>query len=682
MDKVSAPPGFVSHTSFWLQNVQRNEDDCEPAGCSEEARASSGGTSGRFDIEELRNSFEHKPWLLYNQGNYRQIEPDGEQDENSNMQQYLSKGVTRGCPDCSHCQKVSARWRPEDAHTTLLEDAPVYYPTDEEFKDMPKYIASIRTEAECCGVCRIVPPYSWVQSCHVPEGAVLENSTLSTLIQDISELHVDITTRKNSIDTENITGKKRKISGHRFENGAAQCADFGSKRFQFSEGPKLSIKEFKKSAIDFRLQYFDNKNKGVLVSSTAPSNDVKLTVDKIEGEYWRIIENPTESLEVLAGATMDTRTSTTVSKVHETTVSKLLKSGWNLQNDSLLTFETNNSLGVLYPQLYFGMCFSSLCWKVEDSLLYSLYYLHVGAHKVWYVIPGRYFLKFQAIVKKYYPDMVSDNPEMLYKLVRQLPISALKSEGIPVYRCIQPRSEFVVIFPGAYHSAFDCGFNCVELCNYASIDWLPYSHLAMELCSGLEFKSSISADKLMLKASNEAVKALWKLSLTQKDEVDPNLLKWKSFTGKDGILVKALKIRTSWIESRRKYLCNFSQTKKMDSNFDAEDKRECCVCHYDLYLAAVGCSCSADRFTCLNHARQLCVCPWHSRVLLVRYDICQLKLLVQALEGKLSAIYKWAKESLGLLVQSHVDPPVRNHQSPAESSESSSQSHVPERAQG
>ena len=42
-----------------------------------------------------------------------------------------------------------------------LPSAPVFRPTEEEFQDPLKYIASIRPLAEPYGICKIVPPSSW-----------------------------------------------------------------------------------------------------------------------------------------------------------------------------------------------------------------------------------------------------------------------------------------------------------------------------------------------------------------------------------------------------------------------------------------------------------------------------------------------------------------------------------------
>lgn len=105
---------------------------------------------------------------------------------------------------------------------------------------------------------------------------------------------------------------------------------------------------------------------------------------------------------------------------------------------------------------------------------------------------------------------------------------------------------------------------------------------------------------------------------------------------------------------RREFLCSSSQAMKMDSNFDATSERECNVCLFDLHLSAACCHCSPDKYACLNHAKQLCPCAWGDKFFLFRYDITELSVLVEALEGKLSAIYRWARLDLGLALSSYV----------------------------
>lgn len=116
----------------------------------------------------------------------------------------------------------------------------------------------------------------------------------------------------------------------------------------------------------------------------------------------------------------------------------------------------------------------------------------------------------------------------------------LKSEGVPVYRFIQHPREFVLVFPGAYHSAFDCGFNVVEAVNFAPLDWLPHGLNAAALYQAQGRKMAISFDKLLIGAAREAVKAQWERSLLRKNNIEN--LRWNVACGKNGILAETLKV--------------------------------------------------------------------------------------------------------------------------------------------
>lgn len=63
------------------------------------------------------------------------------------------------CPDDLGHQKH----RGQSSKTGYLSipEAPVYYPTEKEFKDPLAYIEKIRKEAEAFGICKIVPPKQW-----------------------------------------------------------------------------------------------------------------------------------------------------------------------------------------------------------------------------------------------------------------------------------------------------------------------------------------------------------------------------------------------------------------------------------------------------------------------------------------------------------------------------------------
>lgn len=152
--------------------------------------------------------------------------------------------------------------------------------------------------------------------------------------------------------------------------------------------------------------------------------------------------------------------------------------------------------------------------------------------------------------EQYYSDDTDDtNHALTYDFVQvtQLSPSIVKFEGVPVYRCVQNPGEFVLTFPRAYHSGFNCGFNCAEAVNVAPVDWLPHGQNAIELYREQGRKTSISHDKLLLGAAREAVRANWELNLLKKNTLDN--LRWKQVCGKDGILAKTLKVRFTSIIS-------------------------------------------------------------------------------------------------------------------------------------
>ncbi|KAJ9173612.1 hypothetical protein P3X46_016729 [Hevea brasiliensis] len=65
-----------------------------------------------------------------------------------------------------------------------IPPAPVYYPSEEEFKDPLGYIYKIRAEAEKYGICKIVPPKSWTP----PFALNLDNFSFPTKTQAIHQL--------------------------------------------------------------------------------------------------------------------------------------------------------------------------------------------------------------------------------------------------------------------------------------------------------------------------------------------------------------------------------------------------------------------------------------------------------------------------------------------------------------
>ncbi|KAG0497186.1 hypothetical protein HPP92_001877 [Vanilla planifolia] len=567
-------------------------------------------------------------------------------------------------------EEVTARWAPEGACRPFIEEAPVFYPTEEDFKDTLGYISRIRHEGEKYGICRIIPPPSWNPSCPLREKSIWELAQFSTRVQQIDKLQNREPMRKRSRNRFQRKRKRRKrirfgMSRRRDNNNAIDVNDCSSdtdEKFGFQPGSDFTLQSFQMYAENFKEQYFGMQD-GMgdkFLCDDETFKRWKPSVEVIEGEYWRIVEKPTNEVEVFYGADLETGIFGSGFPREKSTIAKDMDphvySGWNLNNfprlpGSLLSFEDGDISGVLVPWLYIAMCFSSFCWHVEDHHLYSLNYLHWGDPKIWYGVPGSAAVKLEDAMRKHLPELFEEQPDLLHELVTQLSPSVLKSEGVPVYRAVQNAGEFVLTFPRAYHSGFSCGFNCAEAVNVAPMDWLPHGQCAVELYSEQHRKTSISHDKLLMGAAREAIRAQWELLFGLKNSHNLSI---QGFCGKDGMLTMAMRARVEMERVRRETYCRPSQARKMDRDFDSSNERECFYCFYDLHLSAMGCECSSNRHACLTHAGQLCTCEPSRRFFLFRYSMDELNTMIEALEGCSSAVQQWGSFDMGLVLPSKV----------------------------
>ncbi|KAI4297517.1 hypothetical protein L6164_037404 [Bauhinia variegata] len=492
--------------------------------------------------------------------------------------------------------KVSCRWDPGEPCRPEIDEAPVFYPSLEEFEDTLGYIGKIRPLAEPYGICKIVPPSSWTPPCLLKEKKVWEGSLFPTRIQQIDLLQNREPMRKK------IRGRKRKrrknsrtSSCRRHLNSVSEADAASDDKFGFQTGPNFTLGQFENYAKFFKECYFrmEDGKEEITISNNNHQKRWEPSVEDIEGEYWRIIEQSTDEVEVYYGADLEAKALGSgfpkADPLTKDSLDQYTLSGWNLNNfprllGSVLAFEESDISGVLVPWLYVGMCFASFCWHVEDHHLYSLNYLHFGDPKVWYGVPGKFASALEYVMRKHLPDLFEEQPNLLNELVTQLSPSILKSEGVPVYRTVQHSREFVITFPRAYHAGFNCGFNCAEAVNVAPVDWLVHGQNAVELYSKQCRKTSLSHDKLLFGSALETVRALGELVLLQKQT--PENLKWKSVSGKDGVLTEAIKTRIRMEEERLNRLPNHLKLLKMERKFDDQTDRECFSCFYDLHISA------------------------------------------------------------------------------------------------
>nr|XP_043622742.1 probable lysine-specific demethylase JMJ14 [Erigeron canadensis] len=550
-------------------------------------------------------------------------------------------------------QKITARWDPSEACRPDVEEAPVFYPTEKEFEDTLGYISKIRPQAKAYGICRIVPPTSWKPPCPLMEESFWHEAKFSTRIQQVDLLQNREPMKKKRRRKRRRTSAKTVARRTNSESNASSDSD---DKFGFRSGSDFTLQEYVDFAVNFKKHYFGMYDEN---PTTTDDNEEKEewwgpSIREIEGEYWRIIEQPTDEVEVYYGADLETGVfqSGFPKKLYleNDELNKYVKSGWNLNNlprqpGSVLAFEACDISGVLVPWLYVGMCFSSFCWHVEDHHLYSVNYMHFGDSKIWYGIPGSHATALEDAMRKHLPDLFQEQPDLLHQLVTQLSPNVLKSEGIPVYRATQLSGDFIVTFPRAYHAGFNCGFNCAEAVNVAPVDWLQHGQGAVELYSEQRRKTSISHDKLLLASAREALRALWELSVSDKENSDH--LRWKRVCGKTGILTNAVKARVEMELKRIKNLQSGCQFQKMEEDFDTPNEKECFLCFYDLHMSAASCKCSSDRFACLKHANTLCSCDPDQLYVYLRYTLDELTMMVDSLEGESDALQNWVSRNSG-----------------------------------
>ncbi|ORZ24061.1 JmjC domain, hydroxylase-domain-containing protein [Absidia repens] len=152
---------------------------------------------------------------------------------------------------------------------------------------------------------------------------------------------------------------------------------------------------------------------------------------------------------------------------------------WNVNHlDNILNQVGVTLPGVNTPYLYFGMWKSTFPWHVEDLDLYSINYLHFGAPKQWYAIPGSYNKKFESVMQTTFFQQSKACSEFLRHKTQIASPHFLANSGIPVHRCVQHEGEFMITFPFGYHSGYNLGFNCAESVNFALSSWLDIGRQA------------------------------------------------------------------------------------------------------------------------------------------------------------------------------------------------------------
>ncbi|KAL1838136.1 hypothetical protein VTK73DRAFT_4450 [Phialemonium thermophilum] len=277
----------------------------------------------------------------------------------------------------------------------------------------------------------------------------------------------------------------------------------GDGQFGFEEGGLYSLRQFQQKAADFKQGYFERKMPfDPVLNCPRP-----VTEDDIEQEFWRLVADLEETVEVEYGADIHCTTHGSGFPTLERNPDNPYSTDpWNLNllplhPDSLFRHIKTDISGMTVPWVYVGMIFSTFCWHNEDHYAYSANYQHFGATKTWYGIPGEDAEKFENAMREAVPELFETQPDLLFQLVTLLTPEQLKKAGVRVYALDQRAGQFVITYPQAYHAGFNHGFNFNEAVNFAPSDWEPFGLAGVERLQLFRRQPCFSHDELLWTAA-------------------------------------------------------------------------------------------------------------------------------------------------------------------------------------
>ncbi|EPQ08372.1 Lysine-specific demethylase 5D [Myotis brandtii] len=122
-----------------------------------------------------------------------------------------------------------------------------------------------------------------------------------------------------------------------------------------------------------------------------------------------------------------------------------------------------------------------------------------GKPKTWYGVPSLAAEHLEEVMKRLTPELFDSRTDILHQLVTLMNPNTLMAYGVPVVHTNQCAGEFVIIFPRAYHSGFNQGYNFAEAVNFCTADWLPAGRQCIEHYCQLQCYCVFSHGKLICK---------------------------------------------------------------------------------------------------------------------------------------------------------------------------------------
>lgn len=291
-------------------------------------------------------------------------------------------------------------------------EAMTVHPTMEEFKDFGKYIDHLETlGAHKAGIVKIVPPEEWV-----PRRKGYDLDDLNLTIEGPIKQHFNQVGSRGCYQTKGIIKQK------------------------------MTVKEYHE-----------------LAHSHQYKTPTHCSYEDLERKYWKSLSF--------------------VPPIYGCDVSNAISDPdlnvWNIAKlDSVLKYVSEDLethiQGVNTPYLYFGMWKATFSWHVEDMDLYGINMVHYGAPKTWYCVPPKYGHLLEQAARSIFPNVASWCSNFMRHKTCLIAPHVLDQYGVPYQKVVQEARNIIIVFPYAYHSGFNHGFNIAESTNFATERWIEY----------------------------------------------------------------------------------------------------------------------------------------------------------------------------------------------------------------
>ncbi|KAJ9103926.1 hypothetical protein QFC21_002389 [Naganishia friedmannii] len=381
--------------------------------------------------------------------------------------------------------------------------------------------------------------------------------------------------------------------------------------YGFDVGQEHSIHTFQERARAFKHEYFKSHRPKIVrppnLETCEDFGDIKIDETEVETEFWRLVENEYETVEVEYGADVHSITHGSAAPTLETHPTNPWASDpWNLNNlpilpQSLLRYIRSDISGMTVP------------WA---------YIVYWGSTKTWYGIPGVHAEKFEETIMKEAPELFEQQPGLLYQLVTMMNPGRLQTMGVDVFAVDQRPNEFL-------------NFN--EAVNFALPDWLSFGKECVARYQ-LHCKPPVFSHEELLMTISQFSKsietAIW-LDQALKETIDTEIAK------RDALRANAPHLGEI-----------------IDNDDKLEEQYTCCVCKAFCYLSQVTCSCTSN-VTCLDHASSVCKCPLSTRILRKRASEEYLQQLQATIHERAMIPSDWRQRFKAMMAET-PRPPVKS----------------------